>query len=318
MRQIHKFSLTILSVAFSIAGAAPSLAADYPEKRITFVVPYAPGGATDILGRLVANGLKDRLGQAVIVENRAGAATQIGSNYVGQAAPDGYTLLFTTPLLAQAPYFPESSLKYDPVRGYTPIIKAFSAPWFLYVNSNLPTHNIREFLAHGKANRGKLNFGSAGSEIQFADFLNNIGFELVVVPFKGMSDVFAALAGNNVQVAFASYQTGKPYVDAGKIRAIGIASPRRSTIATDVPTLAESGQSVGAIPDLWFGLVGPAALPAPVLTRLNREVNNYLNDPGTRAKVSGEMYFEIVGGAPEEFTKDIVANMALFKRLTSK
>jgi tripartite-type tricarboxylate transporter receptor subunit TctC len=271
----------------------------------------------DLLGRLVANGLKDRLGQTVIVENRGGAGAQIGYNYVGQSAPDGYTLVFATGSLAQAPFYQDSSLKYDPVKGYTHIIKAFSAPWYLYVNTSLPVKSVRDLVAYGNANPGKLNIGTVGSDIQYNDFLANVGKQWVVVPYKGQAPMLTGLAGNSVQIAFSSYRTGKPNVDAGKARAIAIASSKRSAITPDIATIAESGLFNGMIPDLWFGLSGPAGLPAPIVTRLNKEVNGFLNDPAVRARMTGELYYDIIGGTPEEYVKDVIASLAVYKRLTS-
>ena len=304
-----------LALALSLGVAAPAHA-DYPEKRITIVVPFEPGGAVDLLARLVANGIKDRLGQPVIVENRGGAGAQIGANYVGQAAPDGYTLLFPTGSLAQAPYFPDSSLKFDPVKGYSHIIKAFSAPWYLYVNSSLPVKSVRDLVAYGRDNPGKLNIGTVGSDIQFHDFLAKIGNQWVIVPYKGQAPMLTALAANSVQIAFSSFRTGKPNVDAGKARVIAVASPKRSAVTPELPTIAESGLFDGVIPDLWFGLSGPAGMPAPVVTRLNRDVNAFLSEPALRTRMSTDMYYEIIGGTPEEYVKGVIASMEIYKRLT--
>ena len=272
----------------SLLGAAlpmPALAADFPSKTITLVVPYAPGGPTDAMARTLAAALKGTLGQVVIVENKAGAGANIGAEAVARAEPDGHTLMFGTsaPLAINVSLF--KKINYDPVKSFTPIIQLGHLPNVLAVHPSVPAKNVRELIAYGKANPGKLSYASSGngasSHLAGVMFNQAAGTDFVHVPYKGTGPALNDLLGGQVSMTFTDVLTAQPHVKAGKLRALGVTTLTRSQALPDVPTIAEQGVP-GFDVSVFFAIVGPAGMPRDVVTKINAAFVEVLKQPEVR------------------------------------
>ena len=272
----------------SLLGAAlpmSALAADFPSKTITLVVPYAPGGPTDAMARTLAAALKGTLGQVVIVENKAGAGANIGAEAVARAEPDGHTLMFGTsaPLAINVSLF--KKINYDPVKSFTPIIQLGHLPNVLAVHPSVPAKNVRELIAYGKANPGKLSYASSGngasSHLAGVMFNQAAGTDFVHVPYKGTGPALNDLLGGQVSMTFTDVLTAQPHVKAGKLRALGVTTLTRSQALPDVPTIAEQGVP-GFDVSVFFAIVGPAGMPRDVVTKLNAAFVEVLKQPEVR------------------------------------
>ena len=247
----------------------------YPNKPIRLLVGFAPGGNTDTVARVVGQKLGERLGQQVIIENKAGAGGTIATGEVARAPADGYTLTMgttTTHAIAVAAY---SNLTYDPSADFEPIALVANAPYMLTVHPSLPARDLKEFVALVKASPGKFNYGSAGqattTHLVMATFATRAGLEMVHVPFKGNAPATTAVLGNQVEILFGGLPPLLPHVAAGKLRALAISSGKRSPSAPDVPTVAESGYP-GFDISLWLGFFAPKGTPAEVVKRLETEL----------------------------------------------
>jgi tripartite-type tricarboxylate transporter receptor subunit TctC len=250
-------------------------AQSYPNKPIRLLVGFAPGGNTDTVARVVGQKLADRLGQQVIIENKAGAGGTIATGEVARAAPDGYTLTMgttTTHAIAVAAY---SNLTYDPSADFEPIALVANAPYMLTVNPAVPARDLKEFVALVKSQPGKFNYGSAGqattTHLVMATFATRAGLDMVHVPFKGNAPATTAVLGNQVEILFGGLPPLLPHVAAGKLRALAISTAKRSPSAPDVPTIAESGYP-GFDISLWLGFFAPKGTPAAVVKRLETEL----------------------------------------------
>jgi len=272
----------------SLLGAAlpmPALAADFPSKTITLVVPYAPGGPTDAMARTLAAALKGTLGQVVIVENKAGAGANIGAEAVARAEPDGHTLMFGTsaPLAINVSLF--KKINYDPVKSFTPIIQLGHLPNVLAVHPSVPAKNVRELIAYGKANPDKLSYASSGngasSHLAGVMFNQAAGTDFVHVPYKGTGPALNDLLGGQVSMTFTDVLTAQPHVKAGKLRALGVTTLTRSQALPDVPTIAEQGVP-GFDVSVFFAIVGPAGMPRDVVTKINAAFVEVLKQPEVR------------------------------------
>ncbi len=259
----------------------PALAADYPDRPVTLVVPFPPGGPTDALARRLADGLRQQLGQVVLVENRGGAGGNIGADHVAKAAPDGLTLLFGTsgPLAINVGLYPK--LTYDPQRDFAPIIRLGHLPNILVVNPNVPATNLDELVAHAKSGK-PLFYASSGngasSHLAGILFNQKAGTTIEHVPYRGTGPALTDLLGGQVDMAFTDILTALPYVRGGQLRAIGLASAERSQALPELPTLAEQGLA-GYDVSVFFGIVVPQGTPEPIVTRLNEAFRATLADP---------------------------------------
>ena len=260
---------------FLAAAAFAAQAQTYPNKPIKLVVGFAPGGNTDTVARVVGQKLSERLGQSVIIENKAGAGGTIATGEVARAAPDGYTLTMgttTTHAIAVAAY---SKLPYDPVADFEPIALVANAPYMLVVNSELPVRNVKELVDLVKSKPGKLNYGSAGqattTHLVMATFATRAGLDVVHVPFKGNAPATTAVLGNQVEILFGGLPPLLQHVSTGKLRALAISTAKRSPSAPDVPTIAESGYP-GFDMALWLGFFAPKGTPAAIVKRLETEL----------------------------------------------
>ncbi len=259
----------------AIANAAEPARAVWPERPIRYIVPFAPGGPTDILSRAVGERLSQSLGTPVVVDNRAGAGGGLGAELVARAAADGYTIMIGhvgTHAINPALY---SKVNYDPVRDFQPVSLIATLPLALAVNAALPVNSVKDLLALARAKPGVLNFASAGSggPTHLAGELlrSAAGIDIVHVPYKGNAAALADLAGGQTQMMFSNLLTATPLARAGKLRLLAVSPARRSPQAPDLPTMAEAGVPGYDITP-WYGVLAPAGLPRPRLSRLNREV----------------------------------------------
>ncbi len=299
---MFKHALAVLCGAATLAFHGAATAQTYPTKPIKLIVGYAPGGFTDVAARLIASSLQGKLGQPVVVENRAGATGTIGADAVAKAAPDGYTLLLAhSNSNAVAPaLFPK--LPYNVDKDFTPIVRIATTPLLLVVNPQLPAKDVKSFIALAKQ-KGDLKFASSGNgssqHIAAEQFRRVTGVEMIHVPYKGSSQALNDLLAGNVDLNFDSPPPTLQFIRAGKLRALAITSSTRSPLLPEVPTMAEAGVP-GFEFTQWFGIVGPANLPAPIVQRLNTEINAILKNAEVRKKLA-DLGADPIGGTPEEF-----------------
>ncbi|WP_454742504.1 Bug family tripartite tricarboxylate transporter substrate binding protein [Cupriavidus necator] len=276
-----------LTAAFTAAPATAQAPA-WPDRPIRLVVPFAAGGATDVLGRLLAVGLGERLGQSVVVENKPGASTVIGATQVAKAAPDGYTLLLgaSTTLTLNPAIRP--NLAYDPIKSFTPLGLVADMSLVLVANPDTPASSLKDLVTQAKANPDKFSYGSfgAGSSVHFGGEMlkSATGIRMVHVPFNGSAPSLTALAGGQVQVAVDTVVASLPLIKGGKIRPLAVLSPQRLPALPQVPTMAESGYP-GFQMGTWFALLAPAGLPVPVQQKLEKALAEVANAPATKARM---------------------------------
>jgi tripartite-type tricarboxylate transporter receptor subunit TctC len=262
-----------------VLGVAPAMAQDFPSQTIKLVVPFLAGGPVDAVARVMAPHLQARLGQNVIIENRSGGGTSIGAKAVAAAEPDGYTLLFIGPNLA---YYPVllPSLDFDPGKALLPIATTVTWSHLLAVAPSVPAKNVAELIAHAKANPNKLAFGfglATMPHIIGEIFTKEAGIEVTDVPYRGGEGARADLLGGRIHINVAPVPQLLPLIRDGKIRPLAYTGAKRSPELPDVPTMAESGlPQVGFNPDVWMGIFAPAGTPAPIVERLNRDINAVL------------------------------------------
>lgn len=313
-----------LLLAVSLLAVAPlSGAQNWPDKPIRFVMSAPAGSSIDVLGRTIAEKLKDRLGQSVVVENKPAAGGTVATADVAHATPDGYTMLLAFPgPIAFQPLM--QKLPYDVSKDLTPVIITSNQPSVLAVNATLPIHSVQELVAYAKANPGKLNYASVGngssSHLSMELLKSMAGIDIVHVPFNGSPPAVTATVQNETQMLFAVMQPLKPQIDAGKLRPIAVTTAKRFPLLPNLPTIAESGYPAFAS-DAWNGVFVPAGTPAPVVQRLDTEINAVLKLPDVVQKMHG-FGFELIGGTPDDFARlihgDIERWAPVIKRLGLK
>jgi tripartite-type tricarboxylate transporter receptor subunit TctC len=292
--------LAALVTALSLAPLASAQA--WPERPIRFLMSAPAGSSIDVLGRTIADKLKDRLGQPVVVENKPAAGGTVATGEVAHSAPDGYTMVlaFNGPL-SFAPLL--QKLPYDVPKDLAPVIITSSQPNVLAVNAALPVHSVQELVAYAKANPGKLNYASVGngssSHLNMELFKSVAGFDAVHVPFNGSPPAVTATIQNETQMLFAVMQPLQPMINAGKLRALAVTTAKRFPLLPDLPTIAESGYP-GFEALAWNGVLVPAGTPKAVIARLNTEMNAVLKEPDVVQKMHG-FGFDLIGGTPEDF-----------------
>ncbi|MCP3023642.1 Bug family tripartite tricarboxylate transporter substrate binding protein [Cupriavidus basilensis] len=293
----HVLATMLLSAAATVACAD-----GYPEKPIRLVVPFPPGGTTDLLGRVLATRLSETLGQQVIVDNRPGAGGTIGSDAVAKAAPDGYTLMFGTVGTQSINGSLYKRLPFDTQKDFTPVALFAGVPNILVVNLKVPVHSVKELVAYAKSHPGSLNMGSAGNgttnHLSGELFKSMTGAQIVHVPYKGSGPAMADLLANQVQIMFDNLPGSLPHVKAGKLRALAVTSTTRSPALPDVPTMAEAGVP-GYVADVWFGVVGPSGLPKDVLAKLSSEITRIAQDKSMQDKLAKQGATPLSSTPPE-------------------
>jgi tripartite-type tricarboxylate transporter receptor subunit TctC len=298
----------------------PGLAqADWPERPVKLVVPYAPGGYTDSVGRITARYMEKVLGKPVVVENRGGAGGIVGSDLVAKSAPDGYTLcVCSVGAISVAPFAQKT--EYDPLKSFTPISVISTIPQTVIVNPQLPVKTIQDLIDYAKANPGKLNFGSSGAgglmnySVQL--FQVRTGTKMTHVPFSGGAPATAAVVANEVDLSFTNMTDALPQMEANKVRGIAVTSKERSPFAPNLPTIHETVLP-GYTVESWNAIMGPAGMPPAIVERISKILADMAKDPGVvemMAKVGATTVFT----TPAEFTRRIEAEVAQWKGLLSE
>lgn len=312
--------MRLLATLFIACTAALPLlpaaqAADFPDKPVTLIVPFPPGGPTDAMARTLAAEMKERLGQPMIVENRAGAGGNIGAEFVARAPADGQTLLFGTsgPLAINASLY--RRIGYDPVKSFAPVIQVGHLPNILVVHPSVPAKDVKELVAYAKANPGKLSYASSGngasSHLAGVLFNSTAGVDLQHIPYKGTGPALNDLLGGQVSMSFTDVLTALPYVKAGKLRALGMASAARSQALPEVPTIAEQGLK-GYDVSVFFGIVAPVGTPADRVKKLNRAFAEVLASPKVRQQFAAQGLEAAPATTPEQLARFISQQMQMW------
>ena len=292
----------LIAVALSALNAPVHAQTNYPNRPVRLIVPQSPGASTDLTARLVAQKLSGALGQQVVVDNRLGAGSIVGTELVAKATPDGYTLLVVASSITLNPTL-HKNLPFDPIRDLAPITQLSAFPNILVVHPTVPVKTVKDFIALAKAKPGSLNYGSSGvatsTHLATELFKYMTGIDMVHVPYKGGGPAVQALLGGQVQLNFATIVSVLPHMRSGKLRGIAVTTAKRSPAAPDIPTIAESGVP-GYDHGPWNGFLAPAKTPRAVIARLNEETARILQLPETKAVLNNEGA-EPVGNKPEEF-----------------
>lgn len=290
----------ILAVTLILSGLAQ--AQTYPAKTVRLVVPLVAGGPTDLLARLIAQPLGERLGQQMIVENRPGAGGNIGAEFVAKSAPDGYTLFMGTsgPMSINVSIYPK--IGYHPARDFAPVVLAASAPFVVVVHPSLPVSNVRQLIALVKSRPGQLNYGAVpGNAAHLATelFRSSAGLDMVFIPYKGAAPANTDLVAGQIQLSFASTPGALPFVKVGRLKALAISSAKRIAKLPDLPTIAESGVP-GYEAGVWYGIAAPAKTPPEIVARLYKESAAVLQDRATLDKMDANDFVPTVMN-PDQF-----------------
>ena len=308
--------LLLLALAASLP-AAQAQTGKWPDKPVRMVVPFAPGGGTDIIARIIAPRLSQEFGQQFIVDNRGGAGGMIGTEIVVRADPDGYTVSLVSSSYATAPVL--YKLPYDPIKGIAPISMTDTGPFVLAVNPSVKATNVKEFIALARAKPGSLNYGSSGTggTLHLAGelFGQMTGTSSVHVPYKGTGPAVIDLIGGQIQFIFANGPSVLPFVKAGKLRAIAVTTQRRSPLVPNLPTVSESVPGYLAI--TWHGMLAPAGTPKAIVSRLNQALAHVLKQPNLQ-EVLHSQGLEPTHSTPEEFARMIAEDIARWSKVVKK
>jgi tripartite-type tricarboxylate transporter receptor subunit TctC len=309
----------LLAAAFALA-AATAFAQGYPTKSVTVVVPWPPGGPSDIAARPMAKGLQEALGKPFVVDNRGGAGGNIGSDYVAKSAADGYTLLITSsaPIVINPSIY--KKMPFDPSADLAPITNLIRVPLVLAVHPSIPAKNLQELLAYIKSKQGQLQYASSGNgtpqHLTGELFKTTAKLDMVHVPYKGSAPAITDLIGGHVPLMFDSTIAILPHIKAGKLRPIAVTSAKRSPQLPDVPTFAEAGMP-GFESYAWYGFFAPAKTPQDIIARLNAEALKVMKSPDYQ-KVLEETGSEFVGDSPANFAAFVKAEAAKWGRVAKE
>lgn len=296
---MRKITQQAIAVCISLAATAAG-AQDFPSRPVRIVAPFPPGGSSDTALRALADRMRVELGQPIIVENKPGAGTAIGTDYVAKSVPDGYTLLFSGSSFVILPSL--AKVNYDPVKDFAPVSQVLNLAIFLTVRSDMPVHTVPELVSYLKARPGKIDYGSVGAgsitHMQMEQFKALTQTNPVHIPYKGSAPALTDLIGGRLQMTFDGYPSVGQYIQNGTFRALAVAMPQRSSVLPNVPTLAQAGVP-GHDVVAWSALLAPAGTPKPVIAKLNEAVNKALQDPETQAKFKA-FGGEPIGSTPEE------------------
>lgn len=299
-----------------LLGAAGITSAAYPEKPITLIVPWAAGGSTDILARALGEQLSKSLGQPVIVDNRAGASGNIGSNMVAKARPDGYTLLVGSMSTHAMNPFLMQSMPFKGVEDFTPIAQLANVINTLVVSNSVPAKNVKELIAYAKAHPGKLNYATAGSgstnHLSAVLFEKAANVQMTHIPYKGGAPAVLDTVADQTQVLFSAGTQTLPHVKTGKLRLLAVTEAKRSALLPDVPTVAET--LPGYELSVWYGLFGPANMPNELVERLNAAANAAMMDPAVKARMEG-IGVEVTTTTPAQFSTLLKADYSHYGKI---
>jgi tripartite-type tricarboxylate transporter receptor subunit TctC len=309
--------MQLLALLCGVAGLSIVHAQNYPGKPIRLILPTAAGGSLDTVGRIIAQKFTEHWGQPVVVDNRPGAGGILGTETAAKAAPDGYTLLIASSgnlATTQALY---KKIPYDPVRDFAPVVLMTETPYIVVVHPSLPVKTVADLIRLAKARPGQLNYASSGSgstpHLAGELFKSMAGVNIVHVPYKGSPAALTSLLSGETVIGITGMPSSWAQVKAGRIRALGVASARRSTTAPDLPTVTESGLRGYAV-NSWSGLLAPAGTPKPVIASLNAEVMKILAQPEVKQQLLAQG-FEVLGGTPEEFGSFIKAEIVKWTKV---
>jgi len=295
---VRLIALLLCSLFVAVAGAQDA----YPSRPVKFILPFPPGGGTDILGRVIAERLSASLGQPVVTENRGGAGGNVGAEAAAHSAPDGYTILLVAPTVAISPSL-YSKLNYDPVKDLAPISLVATVPNVMITNPSVEAKNLQEFIALARSRPGAMNYGSggAGTSNHLAGELFNIvtGAKLVHVPYKGVNLAMQGVLAGEIQLVFIGIPAALPHIKAGKLRALALVAPQRSPALPEVPTVAEAGLKDFEV-TTWYGILAPAGTPRPIVSRLNAELVKIMHTPDVKERLAS-MATDPLTSTPEEF-----------------
>jgi tripartite-type tricarboxylate transporter receptor subunit TctC len=295
---VRLIALVLCSLFVVAAGAQDA----YPSRPLKFILPFPPGGGTDILGRVIAERLSASLGQPVVTENRGGAGGNVGAEAAAHSAPDGYTIVLVAPSLAISPSL-YSKLNYDPVKDLAPIGLVATVPNVMITNPAVEAKNLQEFIALARSRPGAMNYGSggAGTSNHLAGELFNIvtGARLVHVPYKGVNLAMQGVLAGEIQLVFIGIPAALPHIKAGKLRALALVAPQRSPALPEVPTVAEAGLRDFEV-TTWYGIMTPAGTPRPIVSRLNAELVKIMHAPDVKERLAA-MATDPLTSTPEEF-----------------
>ena len=312
-RTILGLALTVMATAATVPATVS--AAAYPDKPIRMVVPYPPGGTSDVLGRLLGQQMADKLGQPVIIENRPGAAEAVGATLTAKAPADGYTLMLATlSSLAVNPSLYGETLAYNPTTDFAPIVHLASVPSIIAVNPSVPAKNMEELRAHLRSG-GEHSYASPGvgapGHLGMELLKRDAGLDVLHIPYKGGAPALQALMGGQVELMMALVPEVMPLAEAGKLRPLAITTLERSALYPDIPTASESGFKDFEI-FLWYTMVAPAGTPDDVVLKLNQTLNDILKDPKTRAQLD-KLSIDAAGGTPQDAKALIESESAKWK-----
>ncbi|CAN5809111.1 tripartite tricarboxylate transporter substrate binding protein [soil metagenome] len=314
MKKMWKNAALALLVAVQ-GVAAGAYAADYPTKPMKIVVPYAPGGGADSVARIVAKKVSENIGQPILIENKGGAGSILGTDQVAKAEPDGYTLLLgqSGPISINPAVY--KTLPYDPVKDFAPVTMTTAYPYILVVNADLPAKTLQEFVALARSKPDAMNYGSTGvgaaNHLVAELFSSKAGIKMTHVPYRGTALAVGDLLGGQLTAVFGDPISVLPHIKSGKLRALAVTSLERSPVAPEVPTVAESGYP-GFEALAWHGILAPAKTPPAVIKKLNEEIVKALADPATKELLVNQA-MQTVGSSPEDFAAFIKKDIATWK-----
>jgi len=316
---IRRGVLAAIGAALALGPITAAAQSDYPNKPIKLIVGFAPGGSTDIVARIVAQKLGEKLGQTVIVENRAGAGGTIGADVTAKSPPDGYTLTLgttSTHAIAAGAY---SKLPYDPVKDFTHISLVAITPYLLVTSTKTPAAKLSDFVALAKSQGGKMNYGSAGNgtatHLSMEMLKDAAKFDMQHIPYKSNADSDRAILAGDVDAVFGSMPALLQNAKAGKVKPIAVGTATRSPALPDVPTVAESGYP-GFEAALWLGIMGPANMPKPVVDRLHREIVAIVATPEFRTAMDANGAEPVSSKSPQEFTDMLRGQVDKYVKIT--
>jgi len=324
VRTISKCLSTLALAAILAASAALATSTarddDYPSRPIKLIVPYAAGGGADSVARIVAKRVSETIGQPIIIENRGGAGSIIGTEVVQKADPDGYTLLLgqSGPISINPAIY--RNLRYDPVKDFAPVTMTTAYPYVLVVNPKLPAKDLREFVALAKARPGEFNYGTTGvgaaNHLVSELFNGKAGLKMTHIPYRGTALAVTDLIAGQVTMVFADPISALAHIQAGTLRALAVTSKERSPVAPEVPTIAESGYP-GFDAIAWHGILAPAKTPPAIIKKLNDEIVKALKDPDTKALLEKQA-MQTIGDTPEAFAAFIGQDIAIWKEVATQ
>ncbi|MDM0011023.1 tripartite tricarboxylate transporter substrate binding protein [Variovorax sp. J22P168] len=321
MKSLKTILLAGCAGALLLLPALSAAQQAFPTKPISLIVPFPPGGPTDAMARTLAAEVRDALGQPVIVDNRAGAGGNIGADLVARAEADGHTLMFGTsgPLAINSSLY--RKIGYDPVKSFAPVIQIGYLPNILVVNPSVPAKDVRELIAYAKANPGKLSYASSGngasSHLAGVLFNGIAGTDFQHIPYKGTGPALNDLLGGQVSMSFTDVLTALPYVKAGKLRALGIATAQRSQALPELATLAEQGVT-GYDVSVFFGIVAPAGTPPATVAKLNKAFADALASPKVRQLFASQGLEQAPDSSPQQLGRFIASETAKWKEVVKK